>query len=160
MEGDDGGEEVAAVLGGAIATGKLADEAVTTQLGDEAAGGRAATAGFGMVAGWLGVEVLGEVAVGEADEGVFAGKDGAEDGEVTGRERREGSVTAMAMHAGAAEAVQLTDSGAMSGRGSERVEVALVGGASGLVEGAQIGDPFAHGSELTARNMSRGLRQA
>ncbi len=141
-----------AALGGAIATaaGELADEAVTTQLGDEAAGGSAATAGFGMVAGWLGVEVLGEIAVGEADDGVLAGEDGAEDSQVASGEGREGGVTAMAVHAGVAEAVQLADSGAMSGRGSERVKVALVGGASRLVEGAQIGDPFAHWSELAA----------
>jgi len=114
-------------------------------LGDETGDPFAAAVGF-VVVGRVVVEAGGEVVVAEPDDGVLAGEDGSEEGEIGAADGVEAGVVVPAFGSRPAQGVEGGDAFALRDRRGQGVEVAPVGARADLVIAPEVGHSFSHGT--------------
>jgi hypothetical protein len=146
VDGEGGGEDSLAVWGDAVEAGTsdFGAEAVASEFVDEPGDPCTASTLFVSVRGGAGVEVVNEVVVAEADDGVASGQHGSEEGLVGGLEGVEAGQVASVSVPAPAQGAERGDAFAIGLRGGESFEVAPVGPDAHLEVPPHVGYALVH----------------
>jgi hypothetical protein len=138
--------EASTEKGDAVATtsGDLAEEAVSTQLGEDAADALAAVSGLERVTGWCGPDLLLDIAVSQAADEMGTGEHGGEQVAVGAADGVEASIVLAVDHAVAAEGIELGKGRAGRFDFGEGVEVTPVGSLADLHVPPEVVDALVH----------------